>query len=104
MKFSSQTKPKHKDGIFLNDIADVTIDMKIPYGDAILDIEGVEQKCCPSSSVVGFSIIQALVTQTVCTLAEEGIKPPVWVSSNLDCGDQINKEYIESMKGRVSCL
>ena len=104
LDFSSQTQPKHPDGIFLSDIADVVINMHVPYGDAVLDIHGVSEKCCPSSSVVGFSIVQALVTQTVCTMAEEGVIPPVWVSSNLDRGDIINKEYITAMKGRVSCL
>ncbi|ENK6701047.1 SIS domain-containing protein [Yersinia enterocolitica] len=104
LEFSQQTTPKHSSGKFLSDIADVTIDLHIPYGDAILTIEGVDEKCCPASSVIGFSIIQALVTQTVCELANQGITPPVWVSSNLDRGDAINKGHIKSMKGRVSCL
>lgn len=104
LEFSSKTKPKHSKGIFLSDVADVVIDMHVPYGDAVLNIEGVDDVCCPSSSVVGFSIIQALVTETVCTLAEQGFTPPVWVSSNLDRGDAINKQHIASMKGRVSCL
>lgn len=104
LEFSRKTKSKHSKGHFLSDLADVVIDMHIPYGDAVLKIDTVDDLCCPSSSVVGFSIIQALVTQTVCTLAEQGINPPVWVSSNLDRGDAINKEHIASMKGRVSCL
>lgn len=104
LEFSQQTEPKHSSGKFLSDVADVTIDLHIPYGDAVLSIEGVDEKCCPASSVIGFSIIQALVTQTVCELASQGITPPVWVSSNLDRGDAINKGHIKSMKGRVSCL
>lgn len=104
LEFSKCTKPKHSSGQFLSDIADVVIDLHIPYGDAVLEIEGVEEKCCPASSVVGFSVLQSLVTQAVCLLGQEGITPKVWVSSNLDKGDAINKEHIESMKGRVSCL
>ncbi|SLM61438.1 MULTISPECIES: sugar isomerase domain-containing protein [Dickeya] len=104
MAFSKCTTPKHSSGFFLNDVADVTVDLHIPYGDAIIELDGLSEKCCPVSSVIGFSIIQALVTQTVCNLAEAGLTPPVWVSSNLDKGDAINKTHISSMKGRVSCL
>lgn len=104
LAFSRQTTPKHSSGLFLSDIADVTIDLHIPYGDAVIELEGLSEKCCPVSSVIGFTVIQALVTQTVCNLAESGLTPLVWVSSNLDRGDEINKEHILSMKGRVSCL
>ncbi|MEZ9566048.1 sugar isomerase domain-containing protein [Vibrio artabrorum] len=104
LEFSKRTTPKHSSGQFLNDIADVVVDLHIPYGDAVLDIEGVDEKCCPASSVVGFSVLQSLVTQAICSLGKEGITPKVWVSSNLDKGDAINKEHIKSMKGRVSCL
>ncbi|WP_421199461.1 sugar isomerase domain-containing protein [Aeromonas enteropelogenes] len=104
LAFSRQTTPKHSSGLFLSDIADVTIDLHIPYGDAVIEMEGLSEKCCPVSSVSGFTVIQALVTQTVCNLAESGQTPLVWVSSNLDRGDEINKEHILSMKGRVSCL
>ncbi|MGL5706990.1 MAG: sugar isomerase domain-containing protein [Aeromonas sp.] len=104
MEFSKRTKPKHSSGLFLSDIADVTIDLNIPYGDAVIELDGLSEKCCPVSSIIGFSVIQALVTQTVCNLAEVGVTPPVWVSSNLDRGDAINKKHILSMKGRVSCL
>lgn len=104
MEFSKQTTPKHSSGLFLSDIADITIDLNIPYGDAVIELNGLLEKCCPVSSIIGFSVIQALVTQTVCNVAEAGITPPVWVSSNLDRGDAINKNHILSMKGRVSCL
>ncbi|MGM3172811.1 sugar isomerase domain-containing protein [Dickeya lacustris] len=104
MAFSKKTSSKHSSGYFLNEVADVTIDLNIPYGDAIIHLDGLSEKCCPVSSVIGFSIIQALVTQTVCNLAAVGLTPPVWVSSNLDRGDAINKTHILSMKGRVSCL
>lgn len=104
MEFSKRTKPKHSSGLFLSDIADITIDLNIPYGDAVIELDGLSEKCCPVSSIIGFSIIQALVTQAVCNLAEAGVTPPVWVSSNLDRGDAINKKHILSMKGRVSCL
>lgn len=104
MEFSKRTTPKHSSGSFLSDIADITIDLNIPYGDAVIELNGLSEKCCPVSSIIGFSVIQALVTQTVCNLAEAGITPPVWVSSNLDRGDEINKSHILAMKGRVSCL
>ncbi len=104
LAFSQQTQPKHSSGQFLSDCADVLIDLHVPYGDALFSVEGVDEKICPASSVVGFAVIQSLVTETVCLLAEQNIVPPVWVSSNLDRGDDINRAYIHSMKSRVSCL
>ncbi|ENM5747522.1 sugar isomerase domain-containing protein [Vibrio mimicus] len=104
LAFSQQTQPKHSSGLFLSDCADVLIDLHVPYGDALISVEGVEEKICPASSVVGFAVIQSLVTETVCLLANQNVEPPVWVSSNLDRGDDINRTYIRSMKSRVSCL
>ena len=104
MECSSKTLAKHSSGKHLSDVADVVIDLHIPYGDAVLEIDGMDEKSCPASSVIGFSVMQALVTQTICELGKEKITPKVWVSSNLDQGDAINKIHIQSMKGRVSCL
>ena len=104
LDFSNAIESGHHTGKFVSDIADVTIDMKVPYGDAVIPVKNSEEKSSPTSSVLGFSILQALVTETVATLAKKGITPPVWVSSNVNNGDEINAKYIEKYKGRVSCL
>ncbi|WP_171052150.1 sugar isomerase domain-containing protein [Vibrio sp. Hep-1b-8] len=101
--FSSQVESGHSSGKLVGDYADVVIDCKAPYGDAVLDL-GNGKKAAAISSVVGFSIAQALATQAVCELGEREITPPVYVSSNLDKGDAINKRHLEKYHGVVNFL
>lgn len=101
--FSSQVTSGHSSGKLVGDFADLVIDCKAPYGDAVLDL-GNGKKAAAISSVVGFAIVQALATQAVCTLGERGLTPPVYVSSNLDKGDAINKLHLQKYHGVVNFL
>ena len=95
---------RHPSGKKLHDIADVVLDGKAPKGDAIMELPSLETKFGPISSVVGFTLIQALIVEVVNKLVQDGITPPIWVSSNLDEGDAINREYIKAYKKRITCL
>lgn len=102
--FSEGVEPRHPSGKKLHDIADLVLDGKAPKGDAIIELPSLEAKFGPVSSVVGFTLIQALVVEVVNKLVEDGVKPPIWVSSNLDEGDSINRKYIQEYKNRITCL
>lgn len=102
--FSKKVTSRHKSGKKVYEIADVILDNCGVVGDAIMEIEGLEAKFGPTSSVIGFAILQAIIVQTVENLVKDNVKPPIWVSSNLDKGDKINKEYINQYRNRLSCL
>ena len=103
-QFAGSTTSRHSSGKNLKDVADVVIDVKCVSGDAALSMEGMEAKFCGTSTVLGMSIMEAIVAQTVENCVKNGYIPPVYVSSNLDKGDAINAAYIEKYSKVISCL
>jgi len=95
---------RHPSGKNLFELADVTIDSKVPFEDALLKFEGLEQKVSPVSTILNSFAIQALVGKTVEKLLGMGIEPPVWTSANIPGGDEKNARLIERYRGRVRYL
>jgi uncharacterized phosphosugar-binding protein len=88
----------------LFEVVDVHIDCHMPFGDAVVSIEGLQQKVAPVSTLVNCFTLNLLVIRTVEKLLEKGITPPIWTSANIPGGDQANKEYIKRYKGRIRLL
>ena len=86
------------------DVADVVIDVKCVSGDAALEIDGLEPHFCGTSTVLGMSIMESIIAQTVENCMKAGYVPPVYVSSNLDKGDAINGEHIKNYSKLITCL
>ena len=103
-EFTNNVTSRHSSGKKLIDIVDVVLDNCGVNGDAIMEVDHFPVKFGPTSSILGFTILQAVIVETVNELLQRGIHPPVWVSSNLDKGDSINKEYIQKYKDRIKCL
>lgn len=103
-QFADSTTPRHSSGKNLKDVADVVIDIKCVSGDAALSIEGLEPKFCGTSTVLGMSVMEGIIAQTVEICMDNGHTPPIYVSSNLDKGDKINAEYIKNYSKLVDCL
>lgn len=103
-EFTNDVTSRHVSGKKLIDIADVVLDNCGVSGDAVIEVEGFATKFGPTSSIIGFMILQSIIAQTISDLVKEGTEPSVWVSSNLDKGDDINKGHIKNYKNRVKCL
>lgn len=95
---------RHPSGKNLFDIADVCIDDLNPFGDAVVEIEGVDTPIGPVSNVIDCYIMHRLVIEVVKKLVEKGVKPPIWRSANIPGGDEYNKKYIEKYMKRVKYL
>ena len=102
--FAGATTSRHSSGKNLRDVADTVIDIKCVAGDAALHIEGMEANFCGTSTVLGMSVMESVIAQTVENCMAKGYCPPVYVSSNLDKGDAINAEHIKNYSQLVSCL
>jgi len=90
MAYSSGVTSRHPSGKKLLDLCDIVIDNCAPHGDAAVSIPGFAQKVGPLSSVTGCAIVNAIVAETVKLLVDRGIEPPVFISANLDQGDDYN--------------
>lgn len=96
---SSATASRAPSGKKLYEVADLVIDNHAPAGDAALDIEGVDVPVGPVSDFLGIFLMNAMMTQTIQNIAQAGVKPPVFMSSNLDEGDARNRELFEQYYG-----
>jgi len=101
MDYSRRVSSRHSSGKRLFEIADLVIDNCSPLGDAAVELQGLQQKVGPSTTVTNAIILNALVVQVAANLLERGITPPVFVSANLDVAQDLNKELIERYRDRV---
>lgn len=104
IKFSDGVTSRHSSGKLLKDVADVIIDIKCDLGDAALSIEGMDNKFSGTSTVLGMTVMESLMARIIEINNEKGFDTPVYVSSNLDKGDNINAKYIEEYNRMISCL
>ena len=99
MKHSSSCASRHSSGKRIFEIADVTIDNHAEKGDAGLTIEGLQTKIGPVSDGTGIAIAQALINEVIDRMVQAGVEPPVFVSSNVDGGDEKNAHLYETYYG-----
>lgn len=104
LAFSEGVTSRHTSGKLLKDVADIVIDIPCIKGDAILSMDGLDQKFCGTSTVLGMVVMESIIARTVEVLVEEGIQPPIYVSSNLDSGDEINAKHISKYSSKIACL
>ena len=102
--FSEGVTSRHSSGKLLLDVSDIVIDIKCEKGDASLSMEGLPEKFCGTSTVLGMVAMEAMMARTIELLVESGVNPPIYVSSNLDEGDAINEKLIEQYSPLVDCL
>jgi uncharacterized phosphosugar-binding protein len=95
---------RHPSNKNLYEVADHFINCWMPYGDAVVSIEGVAQKVSPTSSMVNFFTLNCLVAATVEELVRRGVEPPIWTSANIPGGDEANRKHFEKYGKRIKYL
>lgn len=95
---------RHPSGKNLYQVVDYFINCHLPYGDAVVEVEGVSQKTGPTATLCNVFTINLLMIETVRQLALLGIDPPLWMSANLPGGDAKNKANEEKYAPRVPHL
>jgi len=80
---SQAVASRHSSGRRLFEVADVVLDNGGEAGDAVLEVEGLLKKACPTSTVTGAAILNAVVATTIEELLGMGVAPPVLASSNV---------------------
>ena len=103
-KIPTDHPARHPSKKSLFEVVDIHVDCHMPFGDAVVSIDGLQQKVAPMSTLVNSFTLNLLVIETVEKLLEAGVTPPVWTSANLPGGDEANKDYIARYKGRIRLL
>lgn len=88
----------------LYEIADITLDCKVLPGDAVMELDGVEQKMGAMSTFANAFLLNCLVMETVKLLSASGQVPPIWRSGNVAGGDEWNNQFIGRFKNRIGKL
>lgn len=106
--FASQVpegaKARHSSNQNLYQLADIYINNHLPYGDAAVAVDGLDQRVAPTSTFCNAFAVNCIVIETVKELIARGITPPVWMSANMPGGDEANKRWEVSYQGRVKHL
>lgn len=95
---------RHKSGKRLCEIADVVLDNGGCVGDACVEVDSIEGKICPTSTVCGAMILNAVIAEAVDICAKKGFNPDHFASSNIDGGDEINNKFVEKYKDKIKHL
>ena len=104
LAYSRATQPRQAGMQRLFEAADLVLDNLAPIGDALIELPGQPQKVGPSSTVTGAAIVNAVVVRTAELLLERTGDMPVFMSANLDGGDEHNQRWLEHYKGRLTYL
>ncbi len=95
---------RHPTGQNLCDVADLVLDSHVQVGDAVMQIPGITQQVAAMSTFANAFILNALVTETINLLAQQGIDPPVWKSGNATGGDAWNAQFTGKFRHRIRLL
>ncbi len=101
MAYTSAFSSRHPSGKKMYEYADVVLDNLVPPGDAILEIEGLPQKCCPISGITSIAVLHALIAETIERLIAKGFTPPVYLAANAQGGDEWNARLLGEYKDRI---
>jgi uncharacterized phosphosugar-binding protein len=102
--YSKSVASRHASGKRLFELAEVVIDNHGALGDASMAFDGLAQKVAPTSTVIGASIVNALLVETVRLCLERGIEAPILHSANLDDGDAYNQKLFKTFKDNIFYL
>lgn len=97
---SGSVPSRHSSGKRLFEVADIVIDNCGVVGDAALQVDGMSTNIGPTSTVAGTAIINMLQAEVVERLLAKGIKPPVFVSANVEGGDEADQQWREGFGKR----
>ena len=100
---SRSVSPRQPGGKRLFEVCDVVIDNCGPVGDALLELDPGLRVGSPST-LAGVFIAQTLVCLASQKLLQRGVRPPVFLSMNLDEGDGCNRGLLETFHSRVRGL
>ena len=96
-EYSSTLESQHSNKKHLYELGDVNLDNCAPFGDAMLDIQGIEAAFLPASGLAAAYIMWAVMADAVDALLEKGITPSILKSvnfpPNVEYNNKMNADY-----------
>ena len=104
LKHSKSVSSRHPNGKRLFEVCDFCLDNGGEPGDASVSLDGIQQKIGPTSSVIDIVIINTVIIGTVERLLKKGVKPPIFISANVDNSEELNSDILKEFRTRVKLL
>lgn len=82
LAYSSRLESEHPSGKRLYEAADLVLDNQAPYGDAMLEVEGLDYPICPASGLGAAAVLWGVVAGITEEMLARGLKPTVFPSVN----------------------
>lgn len=101
MEYSSGAASRHPSGKKLYEVSDLVLDNCGVPGDAAIRLEGLKEAVGPTSTAVGAALMNGLIIEVVEKLINDKIVPPVFLSANLDGGDEHNRKIFKEYKDNI---
>ena len=100
----ASAKSRHSSGKKLGDVVDLVVDSRVPSGDAVVELDGLDAKVGAASTALGAALMNAIVVETAAKLLERGVQPPAIVSMNVPGGDERNRALEAKYGSRLRML
>ena len=88
----------------IDQLAQFVIDNRAVPGDAAIEVSGIDQPMGPTSTVIGAAIVNVLAMTAAMKVAQAGVQPAVFTSSNVVGGDERNSALLARYRSRVRSL
>ncbi|MBE0699326.1 MAG: sugar isomerase domain-containing protein, partial [Anaerolineaceae bacterium] len=82
LAYSSKLESEHPSGKRLYEVADLALDNHGPYGDAMLNVEGLDYPVCPASGLGAATVLWAVTAGIIEEMLARGLKLTVYPSVN----------------------
>ena len=102
LEYSRAVQPRQPGMPRLFEVADLVLDNCVPVGDALIELPGLPQRVGPASTVSGAAILNAVVVRTTELLFQRTGNAPIFISANIDGGDEHNQRWLEHYRGRLT--
>ena len=103
-KVPEDFKWRHPSKKNIHDIADVAVDNHVPYPDAVLAVEGIEEAITPTATIATCFTLNCIMSETIRKIVAYGVKPEIWISNNIPGCDEHNGSLIEKYRHRIHHL
>lgn len=101
MEHSKNTTSRHSSGKKLYDFGDIVIDNCGALGDTLIKIEELNIEVNSISSIACGFIAQSITSEIVKNYKDKNLIPPIYLSTNIDNGDEHNKKLAKKYEGRI---
>lgn len=104
LQYSRSVAPRQPGMPRLFEMADLVMDDFAPIGDALIELPGQAQRAGPISTVTGAALLNAVVVRVAEILIQQTGNAPIFMSANLDGGDEHNRRWLDHYRGRLTYL